>query len=1001
MRDKYTLRQICEIEGIKVPEIFKESADDEISKVTCFGSRMTEGGALFPRGLTEDGKKAPSSYNESGALTAVKKGAKFIFSEEQYFDKDGDALPCVIVKDSRELFMKVMQDVRKGFSDKTRVIAITGSIGKTSTTDMVELVASTYFKTYASKKNTNGFASIANHMQRIEDDVEVYIQEVGAYFPGLIDEGAKMLCPDACIVTNIGTSHIDLYGTVEKLAHDKLGVARRLKEGGTAFLNYDDPILRKAKLDCNIVWYSAENKNADYYAKDIVYGDGYIEYDIVCKEESTHVRINSYAEHNIINSVVAYAYGKMCGLTGEQISKAFLNFKTDGMRQNLCNIGDYRLFIDCFNSAPNSLESAVKTITKIPVAENRKRVAVLADMLKMGDLSKKLHIQSGKVLAGYDVDLFICYGPFMKYMARRLKRARKNVLYTNDRDELNRLVSENVMPGDLALFKGGHKMALSKTLDDVYGTSFYLTDIDVIQEKGKDLDSVQFVGKNIDGMVEIRKFKSDEETKAVIPSKLKGIPVVRVGNNSFGRKKMLKEVIIEEGIVSIGEGAFYICSSLKTLVLPKTLKVIERSAFNYCIELEEVEIPENVSTLGARAFYDCRRLKKVFIGDNVRFIDKEAFANCPNVVIFCNKDSYAYEYARKNNLKCVLAGEKIIETDEFRVKAFNDETTILAFKSDEASSVVVPSVLDGSTVVRIGENAFNRKRQLEEVVVEEGVTSIGEGAFYICPALKKLILPKTLNVIERSAFNYCTSLEEVEIPENVSSLGVRAFFDCRKLKKIVVGNQVKFIGREAFDNCPNVVIYCGKDSYAYEYAKKNGIKYVVDGEEFIETVEFYGKKRDGKVEIERFRSNEAISIVVPAELEEAPVVRIGNNAFNRRRKLEEVIFEDGILSIGEGAFYICPALKKLVLPKTLKVIERSAFNYCTSLEEVEIPESVTSLGLRAFYDCQSLKRITIGENVKEIGGEAFVNCPNVVICCKKDSYAHEYALHNGIKVELI
>lgn len=688
MKEKYTLREICEIEGISIPTEYMSQADEPISMITCFGNRIGKGGALFPRGLDETGKKASYNLNERGARRAYENGARFIFSKEQYYGENGEKLPCVIIDNPQKTFAKLCKKIRDSFSDEMVTVAISGSVGKTTTTEMVRIIASENRKTYSSQKNTNGFASIANHMQNINDDVKVYIQEVGAYFPGLVEDGATILEPNACIITNIGPSHIDLYGSLENIAHDKLALARHLKPNGMAFLNYDDPILRKADLNCNITWFSLNDSNADYYADNIVYHEGHIEYDIIHNDEKTHIMLSCYGFHNIINSLAAFAFGRWIGLSGEEIATALGKFKVKGMRENLCNVGGYRLFIDCFNSAPNSLEGAIKTIMNIKVGQGNKRIAVLGDMLKMGELSEKLHTDCGRVISQYDVDLFICYGPYMKYMAQELEKAGKTVLYTNDRYQLNDYINENISLGDLILFKAGHKMALAKNIDQIFGTSYYISDIDVLLDKGADFKTDLFSGKIVDGMAEIRKYLG-ADTKITIPSTINGVPVYRIGADSFNRNRTMEDLVVEEGVTNIGFAAFYICPSLKKVTLPSTLKIIERNAFNYCIELEEITIPANVTDIDKRAFYDCKKLKKIVIGPNVKHIAERVFSNCPEVTIHGKEGSYAEVYAKENKIPfitmddsdcCVLGGqtEKNCEENQDRTELYGERTVFSA-----------------------------------------------------------------------------------------------------------------------------------------------------------------------------------------------------------------------------------------------------------------------------------------------------------------------------------
>lgn len=659
MKEIVTLKKLCDMAEVRLPLPFWKHAHVVISKFACFANRInSENSALFVRGLLENGQPASRSYNEASARKACANGARFIFSREQYYAEDGSPLPCILVDDPSAAFIRATNALRRRFPQQRRVVGVTGSIGKTTTTEMLSLVASAKYKTDHSKNNANGFASISINIQRLSPQNEVYIQEVGAYFPGLIEAGATMLEPDACVVTNIGTSHIDLYGSVEGITHDKLALTRHLRPGGMAFINYDDPVLRRQEYTCPVTWFSLDNPEADFYSANIQYGDGMIEYDIVEKGGATrtHIQLASYGLHNVINSVAAFAFGCWCGISRQEIANALLNFKTDGMRQNYCNIGGCRLYVDCFNSAPNSLESAVDTITRIPIQEGHKRVAVLGDMLKMGDLSQQLHTDCGKKLARYPVDLYLCYGPYMQYMARELEQAGRSVRYTRSREQLNEWVAECVQPGDLALFKSGHRMYLSKTIDQVFGTAFYLTDADIVLSNGHISREGDFQICTVEDSIEIRKYTGKAE-KVVLPTQLGGATVVRIGADAFNRNK-LKELVVGEGVTSIGFAAFYICSAMKKLTLPSTLRVIERRAFNYCQSLTELRLPEGLTTIGTRAFYDCKNLQKVVIGEQVRAIGKQAFANCKRLTIYGAPGSFAEQYAREEKIPFRPVGEE-------------------------------------------------------------------------------------------------------------------------------------------------------------------------------------------------------------------------------------------------------------------------------------------------------------------------------------------------------
>lgn len=645
----FTLRSICWVAKVPVPEKFADRADVAIPAIKCFGNRVKTGDALILRGLYETGKPASRQYNEGGARKGFENGASFIFSKEQYYDSNGKELPCIVVSDPRELFIKLCGYVRDAFPAKRRTVAVTGSVGKTTTKDMLALVAGARYKTERSRENSNGFASIAAIMQRLREDTSVYVQEVGAYYPGLVEDDARILRPDACVVTNIGTSHIDLYGTVEGIMYDKLALARHMPENGMAFLNRDDARLRQADLHCNITWFSVDDPQADYHAENIrVYNDSQ-EFDVVGQGASVHVRLMNIGYHNIINAVSAVAFGRWIGVSDEGISKALEKYQPAGMRQNLTDIGGYRLFVDCFNSAPNSLEAAIKTIMLVEIPAGSKRIAVLGDMLKMGDIAPQLHTDSGRALAKYDVDLFLCYGPNMRYMAEELKKNGKNVYYTDTREQLNEWVKAFAKKGDLLLFKSGHRMYLSKTIDEVFGTAFYMTDDDIDLALGKNASTEELTGRSIEGRVKISKCVS-EKTELTVPATIDGASVYRIGDSTFSRNGTLKKIVLPEGLSNIGFAAFYHCDALTDVQLPSSLKIIGRSAFNNCAALEEMEIPQGVTTIDRRAFYECSKLKRLRVGAEVAYIGPEAFAHCPALTVFGEAESYAEQYCRAEKI---------------------------------------------------------------------------------------------------------------------------------------------------------------------------------------------------------------------------------------------------------------------------------------------------------------------------------------------------------------
>ncbi len=649
MKKQFTLKQICDLAGIEVPEEFQNKKDETISHVVCLGGYADKGCAYFELNRLENGGKASYQYNLAAARRAAENGASYFFCTAPVTDKAGNPLPCIVLDDPRAVYIKICKQIRNQFPENSITMAVTGSVGKTTTKEMLNLIAQTQYKTHFSRENANGFVSISNYIQKLPSDTEVYIQEVGAFYPGLVEADAQLLEPNACIITNISTPHIDLYGSIDNILYDKLALVRHMKPDGMAFLNMDDPRLAELQPDCNVTWFSVDNPKADFHAENIEYMDGYMQFDIVGKGKSTKVQIHSYGIHNIINAIAAFAFGSWLKIPETVMATALGEYKAVGLRQNLENIGGYRLYVDCYNAAPNSMVGAVQTIMRIPVPEGNQRIAVFGDIPRMGDMAAEVHIKFGQDIAKYDLDWILCYGTDIKYTADELKRSGRKVLYTKDRKQLNQWIVQKAKVGDLLLFKASHPTHLAKTIDQIFGTSYHITDGDVITSSGRNIQTQRFTGKAVDGMVEIRKCLTDEE-RVVVPSHMNDIPVYRIGADSFNRKRTMQELVISEGIVNIGVAAFYICTKLTRVTFPSTLKVIERSAFNYCTALEEAYLPDSVISINRRAFYDCHALKKIVIGPNTNFIGSEAFTNCKDLTIYGVSGSYAEAYAKKEGI---------------------------------------------------------------------------------------------------------------------------------------------------------------------------------------------------------------------------------------------------------------------------------------------------------------------------------------------------------------
>ncbi len=350
--------------------------------------------------------------------------------------------------------------------------------------------------------------------------------------------------------------------------------------------------------------------------------------------------------------------------------------------------------------------------------------------------------------------------------------------------------------------------------------------------------------------------------------------------------------------------------------------------------------------------------------------------------------------------------------DEFGDVADRDKLDeLLSHCGDEHWSLIikifirksgVKNIVIPEGVKSIGEWAFSGCSLLKEIKMPDSLTDIGKDAFYNCTSLEKVTIPKGVKSIGKGAFKGCSSLVEIKMPDSLTDIGEDAFYNCTSLEKVTIPKGVISIGNWAFDGCSSlkeVTICEGVESiggWAFDGCSSLKEIKMPDSLTDIGKDAFYNCTSLEKVTIPKG----VISIGKGAfvgcnSLKEVTICEgvksIGNWAFDGCSLLKEVTICEGVKSIGNWAFDGCSSLKEIKMPDSLTDIGEYAFYNCTSLEKVTIPKGVISIGECAFDGCSSLKEVTICEGVKSIGNWAFKGC----ISLKKVYFAHV----NGWKVD--
>ena len=475
--------------------------------------------------------------------------------------------------------------------------------------------------------------------------------------------------------------------------------------------------------------------------------------------------------------------------------------------------------------------------------------------------------------------------------------------------------------------------------------------------------------------------------------------------NIFG--KQVAEYVLGEDVTSIGEYAFYGCTDLTSITIPEGVTSIGNYAFDGCYGLTSVTIPKNVMSIGDYAFYNCTGFTSITIPEGVTTIGSYAFYNCtgltsvtiPSSVTLIGSDAFK---SCTNLTKVTLNSNAVASYNSYNTYNFNFYT-IFGFQ--------VTEYVLGEGVTSIGDYAFYGCTRLTSVTIPEGVTSIGNNTFYNCTDLTSITIPEGVTSIGNSAFYGCTGLTSVTIPEGVTSIGNSAFYNCKKLTSIIIPESVRSIGNYVFYNCSKVQEFVFEDETPPTFGTKvfygSSCPIYVPTLEAVTAYKAADNMSDYKSRIRVMPIFVVVDGVKYQLLDNGTFAVVANNYSGEVNTIRESIDYNGVAtavtSIAANAFYGCTDLTSVTIPSSITSIESDAFKSCTNLTKVilnsnaiaskqytsssnlknifgsqvteyVLGEGVTSIGEYAFYGCTDLTSITIPEGVTSIGNYAFYGC---------------------------
>ncbi len=402
--------------------------------------------------------------------SVVEKGCRAILAERVSEACSGLDCDFILVKDS----IRAIADIAKFYRGKADVktVAVTGSVGKTTTKEFVSAVLSQRFKCYRTEGNHNSVIGLPMSLFEVPRDSECAVLEMGMSGFGEISSMANTACPNVAMVTNIGTSHMEMLGSRENICRAKMEILEGLCEGGTLLLNGDEPLL--CEYDCGDVepvFVGINNRHADYRALNIRCEAMKTTFDMIAQGKVIpNIELPVMGDHYVYAALFAFAAGRILGMDDESIRTGLLSFKNVGMRQNIYELEGLTVIEDCYNASPESMKSGIDVLAQLTQQKGGRAVAVLGDMLELGEGSPALHRSVGAYLAGKGGRLLFTFGERASEIANAAVSGgmdEESVYVNRDRESpeiTGEMLIHGLRAGDVVLFKASRSMALERVI---------------------------------------------------------------------------------------------------------------------------------------------------------------------------------------------------------------------------------------------------------------------------------------------------------------------------------------------------------------------------------------------------------------------------------------------------------------------------------------------------------------------------------------------------------
>lgn len=445
----------------------KSVKDTEVSSITTDSRNITSGGLFVAiKGAHADGNKYIMQTYNNGALCCISEVAP------QEALGSTDVLPSGVAFIQVESCYQALKDIA-GFYRiicGTKIIGITGSVGKTSTKEMVASVLSRRFNTLKTQGNFNNEVGVPLTLFRLREEHELAVVEMGISEFGEMARLSQIVKPDICIITNIGQCHLENLGDRDGVLKAKTEIFTSMAKDGTVYLNGDDDKLAQiTEVNGRKPVFFGTGNGCDVYAENILQkGLEGTYFDAVAGDKRISLHVPVPGMHMVVNALAAVAVATGLGMGDEEIAAGISNFTPVGGHSNIKKTDKFIIMDDCYNANPVSMKAAIDVLS---CAETYK-IAIIGDMFELGANEKIMHFDIGAYAVQKGIDCIICAGTLARqYVAGALaKDENHNVLYYEDTEQLLKMLGSIVKEGSQILVKASHAMGFErvvKSLEDM------------------------------------------------------------------------------------------------------------------------------------------------------------------------------------------------------------------------------------------------------------------------------------------------------------------------------------------------------------------------------------------------------------------------------------------------------------------------------------------------------------------------------------------------------